>query len=109
MNLDNIGCALSRYDIASDGHIRFNEFLAPWSQDVWIFKNPVPDNAIQYSNFLMGLLGCDNRIAFEWKRAGLTVLNPCSVIITRHLHASEKRNYTKDTAVRGEYASVTPI
>ncbi len=34
--------ALSRYDVLTNGSIRFNDWLARLSQDVWIFESPIP-------------------------------------------------------------------
>ena len=77
------------------------------SQDVWAFKAPLPKVD---AKFLMGKPGCDNRIAYEFRRAGLRVNNPAYSIMAAHLHMSQKRNYThgKDT-VPGPYALVVPV
>jgi len=103
--------ALSRYDVKSNGTVLLNLFLAPVSQDAWIFIAPV-DLGKMNVDFTMGLLGCDNRIAYEFSQAGYTVVNPCfprTGIVVRHLHQSEKRNYSSANKVTGGYLSVIPV
>jgi lipopolysaccharide biosynthesis glycosyltransferase len=61
------------------------------SQDVWIWKNPLN---IDTANFNTGVLGCDNKIAFELHKVGYQVWNPSFSIICYHKHA--ERNDEKD-------------
>jgi hypothetical protein len=61
------------------------------SQDVWVFRGKIKD--INYSEFCMGVPGCDNRIAHELQSAGYTVTNPSLTIKTWHLHESNIRRY----------------
>ena len=98
---------LSRHDVCDDGALQFDSHVATLSQDVWAFKAPLPKVD---AKFLMGKPGCDNRIAYEFRRAGLRVNNPAYSIMAAHLHMSQKRNYThgKDT-VPGPYALVVPV
>jgi len=103
--------ALSRYDVKSCGTVLLNLFLGPVSQDAWIFISPVTLERMNV-DFNMGLLGCDNRISFEFSQAGYTVINPCfprTGIVVRHLHQSEKRNYSPTTKVAGGYLPVMPM
>jgi hypothetical protein len=64
----------------------------PWkpddSQDAWIFRPPLKPFT---SGFKLGVPGCDNRIAFEAKRAGLVLGNPGRRIRALHNHASAVR------------------
>jgi hypothetical protein len=71
----------------------------PWdpahSQDAWIFRTPIRRFS---SNFALGVPGCDNRIAFEAKRAGLAVSNPGRRIRALHRHDSGVRRVMTEYA-----------
>lgn len=54
------------------------------SQDAWIFRGSV--RKIGFSDFPIGMLGCDNRIAHEIKQAGYNISNPSKTIKCWHLH-----------------------
>jgi len=99
--------AITRYDTLKDGSFRFNEWLARLCQDSWIFESPVPWLEMD-TDFSFGQPGCDNRIVFEFQKIGWKVSNPCKRIIVRHLHVTEKRNYSKTNTVKGGYALATP-
>ena len=90
---DNIGTnelyALSRWDIKNGKPILFNHCD---SQDTWIFRERLP---VKYGDFTMGVWGCDNRIAHEFKEAGYKVINPAHSIKTYHLHESRSVNSEK--------------
>uniref|UniRef100_A0A7S3GBR4 Uncharacterized protein n=1 Tax=Palpitomonas bilix TaxID=652834 RepID=A0A7S3GBR4_9EUKA len=98
--------ALTRHDYTKTG-LQFEPFAAPICQDAWAFCSPISDKVD--ADYQLGKPGCDNRIAFELRRAGLHVSNPSQTIKVVHRHASQKRNYQhgKDTVV-GFYASVQP-
>ena len=87
---DDTVIALSRYEINPDNS------LTPMtggegSQDTWIFKSKIRvDNMA--SNFTMGIGGCDNRIAYELQK-NYKVINPCSQIISMHMHRSNIRTW----------------
>jgi len=98
--------ALTRHDETNEGIYRFNEWTAPICQDTWIFESPVPTDID--SDFYFGWMGCDNRIAYEFKQRAYHILNPALKIISRHVHMSEKRNYTEANKVHGNYAAVPP-
>ncbi|KAF0218738.1 MAG: methyltransferase/glycosyl transferase fusion [Geobacteraceae bacterium] len=84
-NLDNSIFALTRHDVQKDGSIKLvDAAYAHGSQDAWIFKTPVPLDRI-FAGFCLGIPGCDNRIAYEFVRAGYYVINPSLKIIIRHL------------------------
>lgn len=63
---------------------------SPLSQDVWIFKPPLPALRCDWT---MGEMGCDSRVARRAAEADLTVLNPCYTVKAHHLHQSGVRNY----------------
>ena len=88
--------ALSRYDLSGQG--KLNIFNRKDSQDVWIFKPPLPSIK---SDFLLGMPGCDNRIAYEIKAAGIEITNPCLSIKVAHVHKSKKRNYKHSDQLKG--------
>jgi len=72
--------ALSRWDNIEERLQLFNRMD---SQDAWIFKGKIKD---VNSNFEIGRLGCDNRIAHELNQSGYLLRNPCYDIQACHLH-----------------------
>jgi SAM-dependent methyltransferase len=94
--------ALSRYDWNNNSSSFFD--MAN-SQDTWIFRGKV-DNV--NANFQLGKLGCDNRIAHEFKMAGYTVTNPSKSIKTYHVHNSNIRRYTENERINGTYLFIKP-
>lgn len=87
---------LSRWDESPAGApVHFDR---PDSQDAWIFEAPLPRIAC---DFCLGLPGCDNRLAYEAERAGLTVSNPSRSIRARHLHNSAIHRYTQRDRLSG--------
>ena len=92
---------LSRWDVQPDGSSRF--FEHDWSQDAWVFDAPIRPFP---SDFHLGLLGCDNRIAFEARRAGLTLSNPGRTIRAHHLHVTNVRRYGWSERLHGDTAPV---
>lgn len=72
--------ALSRWDNIQGDLQLFNRMD---SQDVWIFRGKIRD---VNSNFEIGRLGCDNRIAYELNKSGYSIKNPCFDIQACHLH-----------------------
>jgi len=99
--LDGRLLALSRWDEQRDGSsVLFEE---PGSQDAWIFRAPLrPFRCDWY----LGVPGCDNRLAWEARAAGLDVTNPARTIRARHLHLSGRRNYSRADLVEGPMAGV---
>ena len=89
INFTNACLALSRWDLLSNGSIKFYDHKD--SQDTWIFKGKV--RPIEYADFNLGKRGCDNRIAYELNKAGYAVYNPSRTIRTIHSHNSNVRNY----------------
>eukprot|EP00668_Euglena_longa_P036083 GGOE01046374.1.p1 GENE.GGOE01046374.1~~GGOE01046374.1.p1 ORF type:complete len:330 (-),score=91.98 GGOE01046374.1:378-1367(-) len=61
------------------------------SHDVFVFRSPMPAHLLGVLDFRQNLWGAENRVIYELKAAGLTVLNPCKTIITTHHHCSRKR------------------
>ena len=52
---------------------------------------------VKYSDFNLGIPGCDNRIAWELYRAGYKLINPASKIKSYHYHPSDLHNYHDET------------
>jgi hypothetical protein len=102
---DNNIYSLTRWDYLNQGEYSFYENYK--SQDVWIFKNKIPENIGVY---YLGIPGCDNRFAKELNACNFKISNPSLSIKTIHVHQSEVRNYTigKDR-VNGEYKYLIPI
>jgi hypothetical protein len=92
---------LSRWDVLEDGSARL--FEHPSSQDAWIFQAPVPPIACR---FHLGVLGCDNRLAWEAQAAGLAVFNPSRSVRAYHLHRSLVRRYTAEQRLVGPVLSI---
>jgi hypothetical protein len=92
---------LSRWDVQPDGSARF--FEHPSSQDAWIFETPIPPFNC---NFHLGLLGCDNRLAWEADNAGLEVSNPGRTVRANHLHLSKIRSYTEQQRLLGPVRAI---
>lgn len=83
--MDKVVFALTRHDVQPDGSIQLvPPEYAHGSQDVWIFKAPIPTDSM-FTSFCLGIPGCDHRIAHEFVQAGYMVLNPSLKIIARHL------------------------
>ncbi len=93
--------ALSRWDVIHPWQVI--HFDRPDSQDTWIVRGKVEG---VFGNFTLGTRGCDNRIAYEFHKAGYQVTNPSKSIKTYHLHRSGIRNYTMADVVPEPYLTV---
>jgi len=101
--------ALSRWEISSgDGkNWEIEPFENPASQDVWIFKTPIPTS--ESMNYTMGKPGCDNKITYHMRELGYVCRNPGKKVITVHFHLSNFKTYHwKDDRVPGPYLLVSP-
>jgi hypothetical protein len=75
------------------------------SQDVWIFKCAIkPVKAA----FVLGVGGCDNRIAYLLNEVGYTVKNPCHSIKSYHYHIGNTRTWQSKPPVEPPYLYVEP-
>lgn len=88
MNLNRRAFCLTRYNIINEKHDHVF-FRRADSQDVWILKGEIRNIE---GDFQLGVRGCDNRIAFELRKAGYHVLNPSLTIKSFHYHLSGYRN-----------------
>ena len=75
--LKNCSFALTRWDVGTDGRTRLTELSN--SQDSWIFQGSI--RGIE-GNFPIGVPGCDNRLAYEIRKAGYRLSNPSISIKT---------------------------
>lgn len=94
--------ALSRWDLEHDGGLRL--FAAPYSQDAWIFRAPLPAGID--ASWCLGVPGCDSRLAAEAERVGLLVSNPAFDVRAVHLHQSAVRRYTARDRLAGAHRYV---
>lgn len=101
--LDGKLLCLSRWDVHADGTSHL--FAHTYSQDAWIFQAPIRPFK---NDLLIGTPRCDNRIAWEARRAGLAVSNPSRTIRAHHLHLSGVRNYTVKQELRGDGLGIVP-
>lgn len=92
--------ALSRWD---DLRGRLVHFDRQDSQDAWVFRG-IPEGVV--GDFYLGVPGCDNKIAFQFKDAGYSVYNPSFDIKAIHVHQSRKRNYSRRDSVPPPYLVV---
>ena len=71
----------------SDSGDGLNLSLRTDSQDAWIFQTPINPELIEFSQFFLGAVRCDNRIAELLTLAGYEVINPAFAI-----HAIESQS-----------------
>jgi hypothetical protein len=96
--------ALTRWDDAAGPSMEGRVDPTDWrfyshSQDAWAFvAGRLPDFP---ANFLLGIPGCESRLAFAAAAAGVAVVDPALSIRTWHLHASGTRTWTRRQAYRG--------
>lgn len=87
--------ALTRWDERSDNKLvpyrRIGRRDTIDSQDAWIFELPLPE--FEKTDIHMGVPRCDNEIAYQAKKTGLQVINPCKTIQCIHVHRSQVRHY----------------
>lgn len=99
---DDTVMILSRWDHTRNGLVHFNRMD---SQDVWAVKNRYKPGDY---DIIQGVLGCDNRIAAELKKAGYTLSNPSLDIKSIHYHYEQYNTYSDTPTVLGEYAFIHP-
>lgn len=97
---DKLLC-LSRWDVQPDGSARFFDY--PASQDAWIFQATIRNFPC---DFHLGVLGCDNRLAWEAEHAGLILSNPSRSLRVYHLHLSGVRRYSECERLSGPTRAV---
>lgn len=91
-DLEHKFLGLTRWDLKENSVLKFYNKIN--SQDAWIFKSPI--RKFEKSTYKLGTLQCDNHIAYQAKKAGYLVQNPCLTIQACHLHLSDTRNYSQE-------------
>ena len=76
------------------------------SQDAWIVRGKIEN---VFGDFPMGLNKSNERLAYEFSKAGYALINPSKTIKATHVHNSNVRNYTENDVVPGPYLSVPII
>jgi len=94
--------ALSRWDYSNGMAILFNR---KDSQDVWIFNGAVNCNG---GDYFLGVAGCDNRIAYDLRQSGYSVLNPSKRIHAIHYHNTNHRTYKSEDRLLEPYHFIFP-
>ena len=94
---------LSRWEVQADGSAQLFDSCS--SQDAWIFQAPIRAFAADWH---LGLPGCENRLAYEAKEAGLLLENPARSVRALHLHLSQVRHYRERQRLRGQGHMVQP-
>lgn len=95
---DDYFVALSRNDILNHP-VSKDEMLRDCSQDSWFIKTnkPIPKQLIEDSDFYLGEVRCDNRIAFWCLVNGYKPINPCLLFTGQHIHKNfDTRTYDPD-------------
>lgn len=96
--------ALTRWDDAAGPSMEGRVDPTDWrfyshSQDAWVFvAGRLPEFP---ADFLLGIPGCESRLAFAAAAAGVAVVDPALSVRTWHLHASGTRTWTRRQAYRG--------
>lgn len=80
----NEAWCLSRWDITSIDPFKANPYLVNNSQDAWIVRGK-PRNIVDGS-YHLGVPGCDNRIMWEFAKAGYSIRNPALTVQLYHYH-----------------------
>lgn len=75
------------------------------SQDTWIWRGKMVE--LDWADFNLGIPGCDNRIAWEFKNKAYKIKNPAFTIFTYHVHKSSVRNYGKKR-IPGPHYGIMP-
>jgi hypothetical protein len=98
--------ALTRWDDAAGPSMEGRVDPVAWrfyshSQDAWAFvAGRLPAFP---ADFLLGIPGCESRMAYEAAVAGVRIVDPALSIRTAHLHASGARTWTRREAYRGPH------
>lgn len=75
--------------------------------DAWVFRGKI--RQIENCEFGLGVAHCDYAIADRLTRAGYVLRNPCTDIVTDHVHQSNLRTYYGMKRVDGPYIEEIPV
>jgi len=79
------------------------------AQDTWIFHSKCRVKQLNNLDFILGKLGCDNKLPYELATQGIYVYNQPLYINTFHLHKSIKRDYNLKDRLKPPYLRITPL
>ena len=86
----NMVYCLSRWNITKLKPFKSEHYDLECSQDAWIFLGSMKNTNC---DFKMGMPGCDNAVAYEFKNSEYEVSNPSMDIKIYHYHLSDTRTY----------------
>ena len=98
--------ALTRWDDAAGPSMEGRVDPVAWrfyshSQDAWAFvAGRLPEFP---ADFLLGIPGCETRMAYEAAAAGVRIVDPALSVRTWHLHASGTRTWTRRQTYGGPH------
>tara|TARA_R100000988_G_C3973538_1_gene152786 strand:+ start:66 stop:902 length:837 start_codon:yes stop_codon:yes gene_type:complete len=97
IKFDNMFLCLTRWDVQRDNSILFKQPATRRrnSHDAWVFRSPLPENMVFDGYYYIGRPGCDGMTAYLAICNGMNVSNPSEIIRAKHLHLSNKRNYSQ--------------
>jgi hypothetical protein len=102
--------ALLRWEVEADGTAslcQWNGAVMSNSQDTWIFRGC--PRLKQPASFMLGMPGCDNRVARILIDSGYELINPAFDLKSYHLHRSGIRRISPNTGcVPGPHSHVPP-
>jgi hypothetical protein len=81
------------------------------SQDAWAYHTDqleVTSDLIKQSDFMLGMPGCDNKIAYVLHANGYRCYNACRNVKIYHFHATQIRNYSAKDLIPPPYMHVVP-
>ncbi len=89
----NEAWCLARWDIESINPFKANPYMVSNSQDAWIIRGKVRE--VPDASYHLGVPGCDNRIMWEFSKAGYIIRNPSLSLKMFHYHHynNGNRNY----------------
>ena len=79
------------------------------AQDTWIFHSKCRVKQLNNLDFILGKLGCDNKLPYELVKQGIYVYNQPLYINTFHLHKTTKRDYNFNDRLEPPYLRITPL
>jgi len=93
--------------------IKGTDKLHPGSQDVWIYHTKyitsIDINLIKHGIYMLGIPGCDSKIAMGFKVMGFKCINEPYNVRTYHYHTSQLRNYTLKDQLPLPYLYINPV
>ncbi len=110
-NLRNSFCALTRWNATKSGRlhqhyaVRNGRYVPNFrSQDTWIFQTPLPQ--FEHTRIKIGAQSADGQIAYQAKKSGLRVVNPCMTIQCCRLHSVDEAKRRFDATINQRYPTM---